>query len=59
MTETTSLGAAMAAGAAEGIEVWDLTKLTPLTTDDFTPAIMPEGMYTFLFSIQTTNIVIK
>ncbi|XP_050703171.1 glycerol kinase-like isoform X2 [Eriocheir sinensis] len=42
MTETTSLGAAMAAGAAEGIEVWDLTKLTPLTTDDFTPAIMPE-----------------
>ena len=45
MTETTSLGAAMAAGSAEGIEVWDLSKLTPLTTDDFTPSIMPEGMY--------------
>ncbi|KAK4317811.1 hypothetical protein Pmani_011135 [Petrolisthes manimaculis] len=42
MTETTALGAAMAAGAAEGIGVWDLTKLKPLTTDDFTPAIMPE-----------------
>ncbi|XP_045132251.1 glycerol kinase-like [Portunus trituberculatus] len=42
MTETTSLGAAMAAGSAEGIEVWDLTKLTPLTNDDFTPSIMPE-----------------
>lgn len=43
MTETTALGAAMAAGAAEGIAIWDLTKLTPLTTDDFTPSIMPEG----------------
>ncbi|XP_069164684.1 glycerol kinase isoform X2 [Procambarus clarkii] len=42
MTETTALGAAMAAGAAEGIGVLDLTKLSPLTTDDFTPAILPE-----------------
>lgn len=42
MTETTALGAAMAAGAAEGIAIWDLTKLTPLTTDDFTPSILPE-----------------
>ncbi|XP_068207343.1 glycerol kinase-like [Palaemon carinicauda] len=42
MTETTALGAAMAAGAAEGIAVWDLTKLTPLTTDDFVPTILPE-----------------
>lgn len=54
MTETTALGAAMAAGSAEGIEVWDLTKLTPLTTDDFTPSIMPEGVYmqSFPFNIQ-------
>lgn len=44
MTETTALGAAMAAGAAEGIGIWDLTKLKPLTTDDFTPSIMPEGI---------------
>ncbi|MCL4125198.1 UNVERIFIED_CONTAM: hypothetical protein GTU68_062180, partial [Idotea baltica] len=43
MTETTALGAAMAAGAAEGIAVWDLQKLSPLTTDDFVPSILPEG----------------
>ncbi|KAB7502631.1 Glycerol kinase [Armadillidium nasatum] len=42
MTETTALGAAMAAGAAEGIGVWDLEKLTPLTTDDFVPSILAQ-----------------
>ncbi|CAL4086780.1 unnamed protein product [Meganyctiphanes norvegica] len=41
MVETTALGAAMAAGAAEGIGVWDLSKLQPLTTDNFVPTILP------------------
>ena len=45
MLETTALGAAMAAGAADGISIWDLTKLTPLTTDDFVPSILPEGRF--------------
>ena len=53
MTETTALGAAMAAGAADGIAVWDLTKLTPLTTDDFSPSILPEGkLFYFLIGIK-------
>lgn len=43
MVETTALGAAMAAGAAEGIAVWDLSSLTPLATDSFTPAILEDG----------------
>ncbi|XP_076060393.1 glycerol kinase 1 isoform X2 [Oratosquilla oratoria] len=42
MTETTALGAAMAAGAAKGIGVWDLSKMPPTTTDNFTPSILPE-----------------
>lgn len=43
MVETTALGAAMAAGAAEGIAVWDLDALTPLATDTFRPAILHNG----------------
>ncbi|XP_076438724.1 glycerol kinase 3-like isoform X2 [Babylonia areolata] len=41
MTETTALGAAMAAGAARGIEVWniDQEESTSITTDIFTPAV--------------------
>lgn len=41
MPETTALGAAMAAGAAEGIEVWSLRPedLTSITTDTFHPNI--------------------
>lgn len=41
MPETTALGAAMAAGAAEGIEVWklDADDATPITTDSFYPMI--------------------
>ncbi|KAF2354130.1 Glycerol kinase [Trinorchestia longiramus] len=48
MLETTALGAAMAAGAAAGIAVWDLDSLTPLATDTFRPAILEderEGRY--------------
>ncbi|XP_049785027.1 glycerol kinase isoform X1 [Schistocerca cancellata] len=42
MSETTALGAAMAAGSAEGIEVWDTTELHPTLCDEFKPAISNE-----------------
>lgn len=45
MPETTALGAAMAAGAAEGVEVWSLNPgdLTAVTCERFEPQINPEG----------------
>lgn len=45
MTETTALGAAMAAGNAEGVGVWNLEKLdlNLITMDNFTPKIPEEG----------------
>lgn len=45
MPETTALGAAMAAGAAEGIDVWDIwAKDSPQrTTDTFYPTIALTG----------------
>lgn len=45
MPETTALGAAMAAGVAEGVEVWNLGEgnLTSTTTDTFTPSITDSG----------------
>ena len=48
MPETTALGAAMAAGAAEGVEVWSLKEedLTSITTDTFTPSITETGTET-------------
>uniref|UniRef100_A0A673WRI9 glycerol kinase n=1 Tax=Salmo trutta TaxID=8032 RepID=A0A673WRI9_SALTR len=44
MSETTALGAAMAAGAAEGVGVWSLTpgNLTTIPTDKYQPLINPE-----------------
>ena len=39
MTETTALGAAIAAGTAEGINVWREKDLTAITTDTFYPQI--------------------
>ncbi|PVD27564.1 hypothetical protein C0Q70_12726 [Pomacea canaliculata] len=41
MPETTALGAAMAAGFADGIQVWDLVKgdVAKITTDVFYPSI--------------------
>uniref|UniRef100_A0A4W5LGU3 Probable glycerol kinase n=1 Tax=Hucho hucho TaxID=62062 RepID=A0A4W5LGU3_9TELE len=46
MSETTALGAAMAAGAAEGVGVWSLTPgdLTTIPTDKYQPLINPEGL---------------
>lgn len=45
MPETTALGAAMAAGAAEGVSVWSLNleDLTEVTSEKFDPQINPEG----------------
>ncbi|XP_041127944.1 glycerol kinase-like isoform X3 [Polyodon spathula] len=44
MPETTALGAAMAAGAAEGVQVWSLEPedLTAVTCERFEPQINPE-----------------
>lgn len=47
MAETTALGAAMAAGNAKGIEVWDLTTVTPVPSDVFYPTIT-ENRKTFM-----------
>ena len=45
MPETTALGAAMAAGAAEGVSVWSLRPedLSHGTTDTFRPQIGDDG----------------
>ncbi len=45
MPETTALGAAMAAGAAEGVSVWSLSPedLSEVTSEKFEPQINPEG----------------
>jgi len=43
MAETTALGAAMAAGNAEGIEVWDLNNIQPVPCDIFNPLITEDG----------------
>ncbi|TRY95295.1 hypothetical protein DNTS_006748 [Danionella cerebrum] len=44
MPETTALGAAMAAGAAEGVSVWSLNPadITEVTSEKFEPQINPE-----------------
>ena len=46
MPETTALGAAMAAGAAKGIEVWELNPQdkSQINTDVFKPAIDVKGI---------------
>ena len=47
MPETTALGAAMAAGTAEGIDVWkvDQGETTSITTDVFSPSVTPTGWF--------------
>lgn len=44
MTETTALGAAIAAGCAEGIKIWDLNKVQPTPSDTFHPLISTNGI---------------
>lgn len=45
MSETSALGVAMAAGAAEGVDVWDLgpIHLPPVSSEQFEPQINSEG----------------
>ncbi|XP_075214795.1 glycerol kinase 3-like [Lycorma delicatula] len=43
MAETTALGAAMAAGCAEGIEVWDLVNMHTVPSDVFFPTITDDA----------------
>jgi len=45
MPETTALGVAMAAGAAEGVSVWSLNPedLSEVTSEMFEPQINPKG----------------
>ena len=43
MAETTALGAAMAAGAAENIGIWDLSDLQSNPSDIFSPKISESG----------------
>lgn len=45
MSETTALGAAMAAGAAEGVNVWSLSPghLPHVTSEKFEPQINSDG----------------
>lgn len=43
MSETTALGAAIAAGSAKGVEVWQADKIKPTPNDVFFPSISPDG----------------
>ncbi|XP_039280634.1 glycerol kinase [Nilaparvata lugens] len=43
MTETTALGAAMAAGCADGIKVWDIHNIHAVPNDTFHPSITEDG----------------
>nr|CAD7432256.1 unnamed protein product [Timema monikensis] len=43
MTELTSLGAAMAAGSAAGIEVWNMDSIKPVPCDSFKPRISEDA----------------
>uniref|UniRef100_A0A4W6DL08 Probable glycerol kinase n=1 Tax=Lates calcarifer TaxID=8187 RepID=A0A4W6DL08_LATCA len=58
MPETTALGAAMAAGAAEGVSVWSLSPedLSEVTSEKFEPQINPEGtMSCCCYSLHTSQ----
>lgn len=43
MCETTALGAAVAAGRAEGIRRWDVKLDIPVPSDTFMPSITDNG----------------
>uniref|UniRef100_A0AAX7U2H5 glycerol kinase n=1 Tax=Astatotilapia calliptera TaxID=8154 RepID=A0AAX7U2H5_ASTCA len=54
MSETTALGVAMAAGAAEGVGVWSLSpgQLPHVTSERYEPQINPEGKTVRVKSLQ-------
>lgn len=43
MFEATALGAAMAAGSAEGVDVWDLNNMHSVPSDTYLPTISEDG----------------
>lgn len=43
MAETTSLGAAIAAGSAEGVEVWNIENIEAVPSDTFLPSISEDS----------------
>lgn len=43
MAETTALGAAMAAGNAKGVEVWNLKDIQSVPCDYFHPSISEDS----------------
>lgn len=45
MPDITALGAAMAAGHAEGVDIWELEgeEIETVSTDTFLPTTTPEG----------------
>lgn len=45
MAETTALGAAIAAGMADGIKVWDVNCVQPAPNDVFHPLISENGKF--------------
>ena len=45
MPEMTALGAAMAAGYAEGIDVWDLNNPTPISVSVYEPSRIVRGIH--------------
>lgn len=45
MLETTALGAAMAAGRAKGIEVWNESDDHAVPVDTFKPRLKEDGLY--------------
>lgn len=47
MAETTCLGAAIAAGNAKGVEVWDLDNIQPVPSDTFLPSISDDRQQIF------------
>lgn len=58
MSETTALGVAMAAGSAEGVNVWSLNPdtMTLVTCDKYQPQIQLEGQkQCFVFTINTID----
>ncbi len=51
MTETTALGAAIAAGCADGINVWDINKVQPAPSDVFQPLMSEKGKILVIFNV--------
>lgn len=60
MSETTALGAAMAAGAAEGVGVWSLSPshLPHVTSEKYEPQINPDGKEEMCEALHTQHVTL-